>query len=111
MVKRAEARGPNELGALWLAQAEGDAGFGEVVGGQFEFDAVTDGQADEMFAHFSGDVREDFMLVDVEGDTKHRSRQNGFDGPFHFNSSFSAHIEIISKRPRSWKDRGREIYR
>ena len=42
---------------------EGDAGFAKVVGGHFDIYLVANTDADEMFAHFAGDMREDFMTV------------------------------------------------
>jgi hypothetical protein len=43
--------------------AERNASFGQVVGGDFNGYPVTDGDPDEMFTHFTGDVREDAMSV------------------------------------------------
>ena len=46
--------------AKYLLLAEDDSASGQVVGGEFYLDLVAGEDADEMFAHFAGDVAEDF---------------------------------------------------
>lgn len=54
---------------------ERDPRLAEVVGGHLDVDLVTDADADEVFAHFAGDVGEDFMAVG-EGDAEHGAGQH-----------------------------------
>jgi len=78
---------------MGLTQPIGDTRFGQIVRGHFEADAVTDGEADEMPAHFAGNMGEDFVLV-IQHDAKHRARQNRLNGPFQFNWLFTAHTVL-----------------
>lgn len=55
--------------------SEGDAGFAEVVGGHLDIDLVADADADEVLAHFAGDVGENLVAVG-QRDTKHGARQD-----------------------------------
>ena len=43
--------------------AESDTGFAEIVGGHFDLDFIADADANEIFAHFAGDMSEDFVTV------------------------------------------------
>lgn len=64
--------------------AEGDAGFGKIVGAHFHFNFIPDAEADEVFAHFPGDMGQDFVAVgepDPEGGAFH----DGFHRSFNFN--------------------------
>src|SRR5205814_4584891 len=70
-----------------LPQAIGDARLVEVVGRHLHLDAITDGEPDETFAHFAGDVRQHLMFV-VELDAKHGARQHRHYVAFHFNVLF-----------------------
>ena len=67
-----------------LSQAEGDAGFAQIVRRHFHADAVADGEADEVFAHLARDVRENFVLLHVQSHAEHGSGQNRFDRAFNF---------------------------
>lgn len=93
------AQKKNELTCKWgvggrvSTQSIGDPRFGQVVGGHFDADAVTDGEADKVAAHFAGDVGEDFVLV-VQDDAKHRAWQNRLNGSFQFNGLFTAHTVL-----------------
>src|SRR5262245_7330819 len=58
-----------------LGMAEGDARFAEVVWGYLDLDAITDADADEVLAHFAGNMREDFVPV-RQGNAKHCARQH-----------------------------------
>jgi len=69
-------RAPLEAGMAFGALstvAEGNPGFAEVVGGHFHIDSVTYADADEVFPHLAGDVRQDLVPVG-EGHAKHRTR-------------------------------------
>ncbi len=70
-----------------LLEAPDDAGFVEVVGGHFHFDAVADGEPDPAFAHFAGDGGQDEMFV-FEFDAEHGSGENGMDDAFDFDGYF-----------------------
>jgi hypothetical protein len=72
--------------------AVGDAGFVQVVLGHFDIDLITDGDADKVFAHFAGNVREDFVAVG-QFDPKHGARQHLRDGSRQFDVLFSWHGE------------------
>jgi hypothetical protein len=76
-----------------LAQAIRNTGFGQVVGGHFETDAVADGEADEVPTHFAGDMGKDFVLV-IQHYPEHGAGQNHLDRPFQFNGLFTAHISL-----------------
>ena len=58
-----------------LAKPVDNARFVEIIRGHFDFDAVSDGQTDETFSHFAGNVSEHDMTV-LEFDAKHRPGQN-----------------------------------
>jgi hypothetical protein len=81
---------------IGLTQSIGDARFAQIVRGHFETDAVADGQADEMPAHFAGNMGEDFVLV-IQHYSKHCARQNRLNRPFQFNWLFSAHTILHCK--------------
>ena len=74
----------NLVSLLFLA--EDDSASGEVVGGEFDFDFVAGEDADEMLAHFSGDVAEDFAggAALLEAKLEHRVGQGGGNGGFDF---------------------------
>ena len=81
-----------------LPHAERDSRFGQVVGGHFQSYTVANGEADEVFAHLAGDMREDFMLV-VQRHSEHGARQNRFDNAFQFDRLFCAHnIQTVLRR-------------
>jgi len=42
---------------------ERDSGFAEIVGGHFDVYSVADVNANEVLAHFAGNVREHFVAV------------------------------------------------
>ncbi len=51
---------PLNISGFWLLLAEDDSASGQVVGGEFYLDLVAREDADEMLAHFAGNVAEDF---------------------------------------------------
>jgi hypothetical protein len=69
------------------SEAVDDAGFVGVVGGHFDFDAVAYDEADEAFAHFAGDVGEDFVGI-REFDPEHGACENRGDGAFQLDGGF-----------------------
>ena len=71
-----------------LPEPPNDAGFVQVVGGHFHFDAVAGGDADPALAHFAGDGREDHVFV-VQFDPEHRSGQDRLDAAFYFDMLFT----------------------
>jgi hypothetical protein len=70
----------------------GDAGLVQVVLRHLDVHLVADGNADEIFAHLAGDVREDLVTVG-QFDTKHGARQHLCDGSGQFDVLFSWHGE------------------
>lgn len=52
-----------------------DAGLVEIVGGHLHIHLIANGNTDEIFPHFAGDMGEDFVSVG-EGDAKHGARQH-----------------------------------
>ncbi len=77
-----------------LSQAINDPALVEVVRGHFELHAVAVGEADEAFAHLSGDVRENLVLIG-EFDTEHGARENGDDLAFGFDKLGCLHREKL----------------
>ncbi len=75
-----------DIGGKGLLLAEYDAAPGEIVGGEFHFDLVAGEDADEVFAHLSRDVAEDFArgppLLDAK--LEHRVGQRGGNGGVDF---------------------------
>jgi hypothetical protein len=45
-----------------------------------------------MFAHFAGDMGQDFVLIVVQHDPEHRAWQNRFNDAFQFDGLLYAHI-------------------
>ena len=60
---RTDVRG-YEINLIVLAMPVGDARPVQVVGRHLEVDLVADADADEIFAHFAGNMREHLMAVD-----------------------------------------------
>ena len=56
-----------------LLLAENDSRLGQIVGRKLHRDLVPGNDADEMLAHFAGDMGQDITLAG-EIDTKHRAR-------------------------------------
>ena len=74
---------------------ECNARLAEVVGRHLDVDLVSDIDADEVFAHFAGDVSEDFVAVG-EGDAKHRARQHLGHRTSQLNWFFFWHDAVLS---------------
>ena len=74
-------------------QAIGDAGLGQIVGGHFQADAIANSEADEMLAHFAGEVGEDFVLV-IEPDSEHGSGEDRGDGAFKLDGLFAGQKSV-----------------
>ena len=70
-----------------LSEAVDDARLVNVVRRHLEFDAIANGKSNKSFAHFSGNVREDKMLVG-EGDPEHGAGQDRHDRSFQLESFF-----------------------
>ena len=82
--------------AALFDMAENDAAFGEVIRRHFQADAVTCGKADEMFAHLTGDVGKNFVLV-IQLHFEHRARQNCGDRSFQFDMLFAHSVKATKK--------------
>ena len=78
-----------------LAETECDAGFVLVVGGHLHFDAVANDESNEAFAHFTGDVSEDFVPV-LELDFEHGAGKNVGDRAFHFDFLLAFRTRLFS---------------
>src|SRR5687767_10556055 len=65
--------------------AEDDAPLGQVVGGEFDLDAVAGEDADEVLAHLARDDPEDLLPAAVELELEHGVGQRRDDGGFDFN--------------------------
>lgn len=74
-------------GCVSASETINDAGLVRVVRGHLDFDAVTDDEADEAFAHFAGNMGEHFVGV-REFYPEHGASQNGGDGAFEFDGGF-----------------------
>ena len=75
--------------------AEDNAAAVGVVGGDFHDDAIARDDTDEIFAHFSGDVREDGVAT-FDRHAKLSVGQGLDDLAFHFNRFFFGHAETNS---------------
>ena len=62
----------------------------QVVGRHLDVDLVADADADEIFAHFAGDVSEHFMAVG-QSHAEHRAGQHLRDVSHQFNWLFFGH--------------------
>ena len=71
---RTDVRG-YEINLIVLAMPVGDARPVQVVGRHLEVDLVADADADEIFAHFAGNMREHLMAVG-QGHPEHRAGQH-----------------------------------
>ena len=64
----------------------GDASLGEIVGGHFHFDLVSNVQADVVLSHFSGNVSKNGVAIDQfhpkEGALEHRLNDSYHFNPF-----------------------------
>ena len=80
---------------------EGDPGFAQIIGGHLDVDFGPHADADEVFAHFSGDMREHFVPVG-EGDSEHGSRQDLRHCAGQFNGFFFC--QAIIKLDRNSKE-------
>src|SRR5207302_495621 len=77
---------------------ENDARLGEIVRGKLDRHFVPRDDADEMLAHFAGNMRE-YVTLTREIDPEHRSRQNLGHCAFHPDLFFLRHgAEIYSRR-------------
>ena len=70
---------------------EGNPRFGKIVGGHLDVNLIAHADADEVFAHLAGNMREDLMTV-REGYTKHCARQDLRNRAHQFNWFFFSHV-------------------
>jgi hypothetical protein len=80
-----------------LAQTEGDPGLGQIVRRHLDADFVTDREADEMLAHLARNMGQHFVLIIVQRDLEHRSRQNRFNDAFQLDRLLYAHNYFFIK--------------
>src|SRR4029077_17448175 len=89
----------NASPARTLLFPENDARLGEIVRRKLDRDFVARDDADEMLAHFAGNMREHVSLT-REIDPEHRPRQNLGHRALHHDLFFLWHRrEIYSRRP------------
>jgi hypothetical protein len=69
-------RGGSKKNLVAMLESIHDSRFSGVVGRHFHSYSIANCQANESLAHFSGDVRENQMIV-RECNTKHRPRKDG----------------------------------
>jgi hypothetical protein len=81
------------LGCPMSTESISDSRFRQIVGGHLEADPIADGQADEMPAHFAGNMGKYLVLI-VQHHTEHGARQNRLNGSFQFNWLFGAHTAL-----------------
>jgi len=72
---------------FFILEAVNDARFVNVIRRHLEFDAITDGESNKSFAHFSGNMCEDKMLVG-QSNPEHSAGQDRHDRSFQFESFF-----------------------
>ena len=87
-----------------LTMAESDPGFAKIVGGHLDVDLVANTDADEVFAHFTRDMRQDFMTIG-KGHTKHRPRQHLRHRASEFNWFFFSHANGLRDISCHWRMR------
>lgn len=73
-----------------LFLAKNDARLGQIVGRELDFDLIAGNDANEMLAHFPGDMGEDVALPG-KIDPKHRARQHLRDDSFRDDLFFFRH--------------------
>src|SRR5438477_3901783 len=71
-------------------EAVDDARLVNVVRRHLEFDAIANGKSNKSFAHFSGNVRQDKMLVG-QSDPEHGAGKDRHDRSFQLKSFFGVH--------------------
>ena len=64
----------------------------QIVGRHLDVHFITDGNPDEVLAHFTGDVSEDFVTIG-QSDAKHGAGQHLRHGSGQFDMLFSGHGE------------------
>ena len=70
--------------------AEGNPGFAEIVRRHLDVDPIADADADEVLAHFAGDMGEDFVPV-WKSDAEHGTWENLRDRADQFDWIFFRH--------------------
>ena len=73
-----------------LLLAENDARLGQIVRRKLHRDFITGNDADEMLAHFAGNMRE-YVALPGQIDSKHRSGQHLGYRSFHYDLFFFRH--------------------
>jgi hypothetical protein len=91
-------RGGSKRNLLAISESINDARFGGVVGRHLHFHSITDCKPNETpLAHFSGDVRENQMIV-RKRDTEHGSRKHRHNGALQFDRFLGIHDAHILGR-------------
>ena len=83
-------RGGSKRNLVAISESINDARLAGVVRRHLHFHPVTDGKTNEAFAHLTGDVRENEMIV-RERDTKHGPGQHRHNGALQFDGFFGIH--------------------
>lgn len=77
---------------------KGDSCFSKIIRGHLDVDLVPDTDADEVFAHFSGNMSEHLVTIG-QGHSEHGTRQDLRHRPHQFNWFFFHHVEFVSRWP------------
>ncbi len=86
-------RGGSKKNRVAMLESINDASFAGVVWRHLHSYSITDCKANESFAHLSGDVCENKMLV-RERDAKHRPGKHHHDGALQFDGFFRIHLVV-----------------
>lgn len=88
---------PRLASGQWSTQAVGNPGLAQVVRRHLQPHAISDGKPDEMFAHFTGKMGQNLVLI-VQFDPKHCARQYGRDSALQLDRFFTAHA--VGREPK-----------
>ena len=98
-------RGGSKKNRVAILESINDAGLGGVVRRHFHFHPVPNCKPNETFAHLSGNVRENQMIV-RERDAKHGSGQHRHDGALQLDGFFRIHTLVrVTSAPKSFQGR------
>ncbi len=78
-------------------QAIRNPSFAQIVRRHLQPHTITHRQADEVLAHFTGEVSQDFVLV-IQLYAEHGARQNRRNGSFQFDRLLAAHRPLTKSR-------------
>jgi|GEM_PF-3365519 len=85
--------GGSKKNRVAMSESINDASLAGVVWRHLHSYSITDSEANETFAHLSGDVRENKMFV-RKCDTKHRPGKHHHNGALQFDGFFGIHLVV-----------------